>query len=363
MSEPNASSPKADAAIQVKVCGTDIEGQFFEEVSTAFPSSKGVMLETVHNLQEGSALEITHLLSKRTAMTQVKSLGPKLGVSTLVFLEGTDLESLWVKNANGGLVSTFPAVSEKSLMPVPKLNKPNLNRFVETLTDLVESAVDANLRPALEHLTSEIPDQVIQAQNSALARFQEQIEIAIASFGSRLDTYAQEAISRNETDFQRHIAVRSTAGKESLIQDVDGVISQRLAAFRMAMHEETTQLEAQFLQRCGGIADDCASRLTRQADETASLFRMELQTVFEQELNACRSRLQQDLAMQAGEFRGTLMGQFESELNSKQQRVIDETELLMSDAAERNRTRIGGLLRELAEAIESRSVPIADAAD
>src|SRR5690349_9040342 len=98
MMEQTDVNSKPEAAIQVRVYGVDVHGQRFDEISTAFPTSKGVMLETIHAIREGTPLEITHLLTSRKAAAQVKSLGPKLGESTLVFVDGADIEKFWLKD-------------------------------------------------------------------------------------------------------------------------------------------------------------------------------------------------------------------------------------------------------------------------
>lgn len=379
MSEQTGPSPKSEAAIQVKVCGHDVHGRHFEEISTAFPSSKGVMLEIVHQLREGSALEITHLLSNQRAIAQVKSLGPKLGVSTLVFVEGADVEGLWMKSSAkeperkreddlGPMMtaneSTLLAVPQRALIPISKSGKPNLNRFIETLNELVESVLEANLRPAVEQLANEIPEHVIRAQNSVLANLHEQIQAAVTTFGTRLDARALEVITRNENvltvrirgliedtlmctqsrqdEFSRHLERELLAGTESVRQQVQGIVSERTAQFRETMQEDIDQLEKQFAERC-----------RMQTEEKQNV------------LSACAQQMESNLAERLSGKSNGILDEFSAELEKRCEQALfvrmasvekrlEETASALSESAQQVQTDFAGRLAQQANEIAER---------
>ena len=91
---------KNETAIQVRVCGNDVDRKHFEELSTVIPTPNGALLETIHELSEGATLEITRPSTQHKAIAKVKSMGPKLGLSTLVFVEGLGVEDLWRKETD-----------------------------------------------------------------------------------------------------------------------------------------------------------------------------------------------------------------------------------------------------------------------
>jgi hypothetical protein len=317
MNEQTDLNSKPEAAIQVRVSGDDMHGRRFDETSTAFPTSKGVMLETIHQLREGSTLEITHLLTNRTAIVQVKSLGPKLGVSTLVFVEGGDVEKFWKKiftketernrrdvpgdNASSMMppdTGTLLAVPERALMHVSKPLLPTMDRFMETLNALVESALEANLRPAVEQLANKIPEHVSKAQTSVFANLDEQIQAALGTFSTRLDDRAREVVTRNENVFTQkiqevieqsllHIKSRQDGfnknldnalltGKGKLSQQMDEVISEGTAKLRDTMQEASGQLQKQFSESCQALTEEKQNALSTNSQQLESDFAQRL---------------------------------------------------------------------------------------
>lgn len=379
MTEHSDLTPKYDAAIQVRVCGHDVSGQQFDEISTAFPSSQGVMLETVHQLQEGSTVEITHMLTNRKETTKIKSLGPKLGVSTLVFLEGASVENFWAKDSaqeqdrrrmerNGHDASPITATNsgallampERGLMQVSKTRIPNLDLFMNALNELVESSLEANLRPTVEQLTNAIPEHVVRAQNSVFANFEEQLQVAVATFGSRLDTRGQEVLARNENiliqkilqlmeeaerfvksrqnEFSQSLEGTLVAGKGRLSQQVEGMVSEATGKLRDRMQEQSSQLGTQFAEKCHEVAkknhdilfaraqeveSNVAGRLSAKIEVILNDFSAELGNRVEQAAIAPMAGIQERLGEKANAL-AELAQQVEREVSMRLQQQADE---------------------------------------
>jgi hypothetical protein len=304
---------KADAAIQVQVCGNDAQRRHFEEISTAIPTPSGALLETTQELCEGTTLEITRPSTRHKAIAKVKSLGPKLGVSTLVFVEGLGVENLWNKDSlaeNGagredaassdppfgdGIVDALVAQPERGLPP-SSLRIPSVDRLMESLTDLVQSALEENLRPTVERLASEIPEQVVQARAIVFSNFEEQLETAFASFNERLDSRAQH------------------------------------------------------------VERELAERLVRQADEIAERFCAQLQESLQHKLADQETKFLEQWAASADQLRTRLLEQVEGELNKRKEKTVRETQHSLNDARQQDQTRIVQLLRAWADAVENQAV-------
>lgn len=338
MIEQTNPNSKPESAIQVRISGEDLQGHRFDEISTAFPTSKGVMLETVHHLREGTTLEITHPLTNRKAVAQVKSLGPKLGVSTLVFVEGGDVEKFWKKiftketernrrdvpgdyatPMTAAETGTQVAVTERALMHVSKPLLPTMDRFMETLNALVESALEANLRPAAEQLANQIPEHVAKAQTAVFANLDEQVQAALGTFSARLDDRAREVVSHNEDIFTQkihevieqsllHIKSRQEGfsknldntlltEKGKLSQEVEGVISEGTARLRDTMQEASGELQKQFAEGCQALTEIKQNDLSGKSQQLESEFAQRLSAkvtvIFEDAAIALSERAQQ----------------------------------------------------------------------
>ncbi|MBI2816319.1 MAG: hypothetical protein HYX72_05235 [Acidobacteria bacterium] len=381
MTEHPDLSPKYDAAIQVRVCGRDVSGRHFDEISTAFPSSRGVMLETVHQLQEGSTLEIAHMPTNRKEIAKVRSLGPKLGASTLVFLEGKGVETFWVKDSleepvhriegNGRDMNPFVstnsgtllAVPERALMQVSRIRIPNLGRLTNALNELVESSLEANLRPTIEQLANAIPEQVVKAQKSVFANFEEQMQVALASFGSRLDARGQEISTRNENVLIQKV-LQMMEEVERFVKSRQNEFTENLEGTLLAARERSTQqVESVISDATGKLRELIQEQLQQQAAEAVGHFRSELQNMFQQDLTRYAAELQEQLASNADALRQQFMAQIHNELNEKQEALVRRARRSMNDLAGQNQKRTAALLRELADAMENQPELLPENAD
>jgi hypothetical protein len=406
MSEQNDLSPKSDAAIQVKVCGQDVQGQRFDETSTAFPTSRGVMLETVHRLREESTLELTHILTNRKAVAQVKSMGPRLGVSTLVFLEGTDVANFWIKGnakesdksrkddgagdshrVTAANTDTLVLLPERALTHVSKLRIPTMDRFMDTFSELVESALEENLRPTVEQLTNEIQQKVVKTQSEVLANFEQKIQAVSSTLSDRWDVRVVDVVARNEkvltktirelmdetqlfvknqqNELNENLEAALQSGRERMNQQVDGIVAEVSARSQERIREEFSRFEKQFAERWQAAAvegqntvsdrarqveADLAERLSGKINATLDGFSVELEKRFEQALARHASVME--------ERQQSFLDNMENELSHKQELFGYQAQRLMERVADQNRTRIALSLRELAEAMENEAPPI-----
>lgn len=300
---------KNETAIQVRVCGNDVERNHFEEVSTVIPTPNGALLETVHELSEGTTLELTRPSTHHKAIAKVKSMGPKLGLSTLVFVEGLGVEDLWNKESNAereerkttdaasGAPSAGDVVSAGALVPLSErrglspsgLRMPRVDRLMESLTDLVESALEENLRPTVERLTNEIPERVAKARSSMFLNIETQLEAAAASFGERLDNRALVVANQNEQalnqkageileeagrqlqskqeEFLRNAERESRSAQERLNNEAETIASQGLAQLQQNMRAETERLEARITERALALAEETMHTLGNRVQQ------------------------------------------------------------------------------------------------
>jgi len=312
---------KADTAIQVRVCGNDVQRRHFEELSTAIPTPSGALLETTQELCEGATLEITRPSTRHKAIAKVKSLGPKLGVSTLVFVEGLGVVDLWNKESpgedevgRGDAAGSEPSaeaihlvsLSEQRPLPAAGLRIPVVDRLMESLTELVESALEENLRPTVERLAGEIPEQVVKARAIVFSNFEAQLETAFAAFGARLD--------------------------------------HRLEETAKAWSDRAQQVER-----------DSAERLGRQAEEIAGRFHAQLQESLQQKLRDQEARVLKQLAANASQFRSRLLEQVEDELTKKKEKTVQEAQRSLKEMRDQDQTQIARLLRAWADAVENQA--------
>jgi hypothetical protein len=379
MNEQTDPRLKSDAAIQVKVCGQDVHGQRFDEIGTAFPTSNGVMLETIHQLREGVALELIETVTNRKAIVNVKSLGPNLGVSSLVFLEGLDLEGLWINgfsqepigNGPAGdavpLAATEPrtdlAAPPRALMQISKPLIPKLDRLMTTLGELVESALESNLRPAMEQLTSEIPEHVLKARNSVFANLEEQIQACVGTFGERLNHRAAEVAERSENvitqkareldegslllassrqdEFRQHLEQSLSDANERLNQQVESLnLAERLSE---KMNIMLDSFSAEVEQRWQQASTMAISNMHTRLEEVANAFAERARQV-EAELTATFSLQRDEVERRVAELR-----QVEDDVRQKQQKLAWQTESLLKDWEDQNRNRVAWVLKELGE--------------
>ncbi|MGH9786185.1 MAG: hypothetical protein ACRD88_18600 [Terriglobia bacterium] len=313
MSTPSAAGLKSEAAIQVRVCGNDVQKTHFEELSTAIPTPTGAMLETIHELCEGATLEIFRPSTRRKALATVKSLGPKLGASTLVFVEGLGVEHLWNKESPGpgereqqddpaGGASSgdtnhpgpLVPLSDRRHLPSSKLRIPMVDRLMDSLADLVESALEENLRPTVDRLTQEIPEHVAKARGAVFANFEAQMETAVATFGERLDSRSREVIAQNEQllnrkiqeategaqqclqakqeEFRQNLEGESRSAKERLKSEVDAAVAQGCAQLQDRLRTEAGSLEQRVAERCRTLAEETEKALGSRAKQVEAEF-------------------------------------------------------------------------------------------
>ncbi len=378
MSESSDLRPKSDAAIQVRVRGQDVRGQRFDEVGTAFPTSKGVMLETIHQLREGTALELTETVTGRKAIVSVKSAGPNLGVSSLVFLEGLDLDNLWITPAareararqmdppgsyltstTSGDSSTDIVASQRALMQTSKPVLPNLDRLMATLGELVESALEANLRPAMEQLTSEIPAHVLKTRSEIFANLEEQMQASVGAFGDRLKARADELVERTETvlgektrecteenlrliaarqdEFSRYLERVLSESFQQLHRQLDDLnVSERLSE----------KVHAIFGGFCAELEGHCQRALATAVSDVERTLQEAANRLGERvkEAESAIAQEKDGIARSLGELR-----ELHDQINRKEESLIEHTEQMQKEAVRQNRDRVAWMLRELGE--------------
>jgi len=290
------------------VSGNDVQRTHFDELCTAIPTPTGAMLETIHELCEGTTLEIIRPSTRQKALATVKSLGPKLGVSTLVFVEGLGVEHLWSKESiapgepeqpgdpaggasSGDASQSGPLVplSDRRHLPSSKLRIPMVDRLMDSLADLVESALQENLRPTVVRLTQEIPEHVAKARGTVFANFEAQMETAFSAFGERLDGRGLEVIAQQEQmlnqkvrdvmeqtlerfheqqeGFRQNLEGESRSAGERLHNEATAVVAQGCAQLQDRMQTVAGGLEKQVAEKCQALSEETQKVLSDRAQQ------------------------------------------------------------------------------------------------
>ena len=389
--------PKTDAAIQVRVSGNDVQSKHFDELSTAIPTPKGALLETIHELCEGTTLEITQPFTHHKAIAQVKSLGPKLGVSTLVFVEGLGVGNLWHKESpkegergrsdvtnsdtsSGEAIhsGTLVPLSERRLLPASTLRIPPVDRLMESLTDLVESALEQNLRPTVERLTNEIPEHVVKVRSSVFANFEAQIETAFATCGARLDGRALEVIARNEQvlnqkvrevmeetlrhlqsqqeEFRQNLEGESLSVRERLNNEAATVVSQGCAQLRDSMQTEAGSLEKQVAERCQALTEETQNVLCGRAQQVEA----DLADRLSQQINQFLAGFSAEFEKRVDQALALPMAAIDKRLEETAKALSDRAQQVERDFAERLDQQADGIARrfraQLQESFEQKLI-------
>ncbi len=410
-------------AIPLTIRGEDAEGKSFTEVThTVVVTRDGGKLLTSRELFEGATLKITLLSTNRTATARVVWLGKKSGPRREIGIVLETAEDLWgiqfPEDAAQGKPTLTASEARSQAEPVldpPAPKKPMLaeaptpaapapaviskvpaghsapsEQLADTLNQLVETALEANLRPVVERLSNEALQQIIRAQ---LANSHEQFESAITACSDRLEMRAIDIVTRNEQALQQisqqfieaaeqkmqrrqEDLVEKTAeatrnqmlelalsNKAQLHQEAADLVWETRAELRQSVQQDLTQIEKRFDEQCraraerfllahleevgetlakrvGQAEEEIAKRLERRADEIGGCF---------------AAQLQKHLEEATGRIRESFMRHLVTELNQKQQECIQQAARATEEAAEQNlrRTReeLIRLMKHLGEAM------------
>jgi hypothetical protein len=327
--------PRPDAALQVKVSGRDGRDRWFEEISTILPSSKGVMLETVHDLREGTSLQLVHIGTNHKEFARVKSIGPRLGVSTLVFLDGAGIESFWAARPGVGSGEGGNTLAPREQTAISKLKMPTFDRMMEALNEIMASSLEANLRPTLEELSAVIPDRVARARDAVFADTGERLQHAGAEFSERLQTRSTELLTLADDDLKQKI--------ENVQIEADKVA----ARIQSKSEEVNTSLSHQLKE----MQRTWSERLEQQAEQTFGRIHAQLESSLQDAVTRSAAQFQERCSSTIQEIAKQFLQQLDTDLALRREMLQREAERYMGDAAA-NQRRLAHLLRQVAGIID-----------
>ena len=411
------SRPISGVSISLTMQGEDIHGQRFIESGYAFPVRRnGAVLDTVHQLVPGTALELINMGTNRSAVAHVKSMGPKTGLRQRVLVEVEDMENfLWATQVTpendqrktdapvgapaaidtdtvptSGPVSpvmsteTEQEPSAAAAAPATAKGTPGSSlavsdRFMEALNELVKSALEANLRPAVEPVSNEIQRRAEEIEHSVIRDLQEMIENIIVASVNRLIVAAAETTSSQEERLTREIG-------ENVDKAEQAINSRQEEAFN-ALLNRAQQVERELVNRHTQLSDEAAGRFSSKLEESLQQALADYEVGLGKRLETVEStlasrpkewesvltgriashvrelaggslaELQRQLEEASGTLREKFIGQVGSELNEAKDQLVQQTRQLAGEAARqslnRMRREMVRVVKEMGEALEN----------
>ncbi len=319
--------------IPVSISGEDVQGLRFTEItSTVEVNKKGGKLLTRHELRPGATLEIRNLETNRTSKGRVTWMGNLSGTRREIAVEIEDGAPLAEEVAENVQAPETPPVASQAPAPPPPSSsmpmtenrssaasltetakpEPSAGRAGtglsekpseaaaaavrapadvqrgETLPARPQAVLEVNLRSAAEQLKKELGEYVAQAQSTAVAKIQGQIQSAVATLDAHLKkieteiavrqeralertiegfaNMAEQATRQRREEFNKNMEDTLHSGQARVQQEAARWVSEAGGNIRQQIEQELSQFENQVAQQCQARVERLLSARMQEAE-------------------------------------------------------------------------------------------------
>lgn len=314
--------------ITFTISGEETNGQrFVESINAVLMRKGGILLETSRDLAKMTMLQIIHEHSDSRTTGRIVWVSPRASGRSQVLVDVKEATEFWrdviadeVRAKAGrpedsvpNLESSQPGASSQNAVssaaplaaqaapameaaprvaaPSPEpaqalaASLPEFAEFTGFLNRLVRSALEANLSPAIEKLTSEIRQDLAQVQGTVYSSIQETVQSAIFTFNRSIAKEADETAARNRIALDQKMQQVSQDLDQS-IQFLQNELHQKVEEV-VLLGKERLELETEAIVSRAGQAQ---SELTRNLDLHAETVTASIQERLQQQSDAMISR-------------------------------------------------------------------------
>jgi hypothetical protein len=248
--------------------------------------------------------------------------------------------------------ATLAGMPGQPLTESSSLRRPSLDRLTETLTELVNTALEEKLPPVVESLTNEVQQNIAKSQSYILAKFEEKMMAVSSTYGDRWGALVLDVVSRNEKiltqkirelteqtelfvksrqdEFGKNLEGALQSGREQMNQQVE-VASEASTKSRNRMLEASNRLEKQFAERCQELAGETQNGLSGRARQ-----------------------VEEDLTERFSEQRNRLLDGFSADLEKRFQQALAAQTASMEKRLEEARDALSNLAQQVAGELAGR---------